>query len=104
MFGHLQLFLKAFIDMPPTHFTMSTFQLDENDAPVTTHVDMGQIMFPRSGSETNNNAHHDTTTDGNHQTNGPTDGKPNGVQPCDSRPDDVQPDNTQTDNTPQGST
>ena len=91
--------------MPPTCFTMSTFQLDENDPPVTTHVDMGQIMFPRSGSETNDTAHHDTTTDADRQTNGtngPTDGgKPGGEEQGDTGQDDVHSDDAQTHNSQQ---
>lgn len=82
-----------------------TYQLDEDDEPVTEHVDMGEIMFPRSGSETNEAAHHITTADVNRPKNGPTGGSSaGGVQPATSRQDDVQPDNAQMDNTSQGST
>jgi len=81
---------------------MSTFQLDENDPPVTTHVDMGQIMFPRSGSETNDTAHHDTTTDADRQTNG-TNGPTDGSKPADAQPENVRLDNAQTHSTQHGS-
>lgn len=121
MFGHLQLFLKTFIKLPPTCYTMSTsqsdkddapvtqhvnftYQLDEDDEPVTTHVDMGEIMSPRSGSEANGTAHQDTAADTKPLTNGSTDGgKSDDAKPGDSQQSDAQPDDAQTDNNRQGS-
>ena len=83
---------------------MSTFQLDEDDAPLITHVDMGKIMPPRTGSKVSD-THQHKGADANRQTNGPTDdGKPDGAQPSDSQQGDGQPDNAQTDSSQQGRT
>ena len=45
---------------------MSTYQVDENDKPVTTHVDMGKIMRPKTGNDKTANT--DTAADTDRQT------------------------------------
>jgi len=46
---------------------MSTYQVDENDKPVTTHVDMGKIMRPKT-SFNDKTANTDTASDTDRQT------------------------------------
>lgn len=71
---------------------MSTFQLDDNDAPVTTHVDMGDIIPPRMGPKTNDAVLPSTSADASSQTSGPTHGsKPAVAENCHTRPDNIQP-------------
>ncbi|KAK4095250.1 hypothetical protein Purlil1_46 [Purpureocillium lilacinum] len=81
---------------------MSTFQLDDNDAPVHTHVNMGDIIPPRTASESNNTASHDTAADTDRQTNG-TNGPTDGSKPADAQPENVRLDNAQTHSTQHGS-
>ncbi|KAK4073059.1 hypothetical protein Purlil1_13161 [Purpureocillium lilacinum] len=48
---------------------MSTYQIDENDKPVTTHVDMGEIMRPKTSFD-DKTTNTDTATDTDRQTDG----------------------------------
>lgn len=48
---------------------MSTYQIDENDKPVTTHVDMGEIMRPKTSFD-DKTTNTDTATDTDRRTDG----------------------------------
>ncbi|PWI64334.1 hypothetical protein PCL_11249 [Purpureocillium lilacinum] len=78
---------------------MSTFQLDDNDAPITTHVDMGKIIPPRTGSKASD-MHQHKSADANRQMNGPThNSKPDGAEQCETQQEDVRSDKVQQDRT-----